>query len=215
MEVRNKHDNVYMSGTNLESSFGKPGPIANVKFEMSYVMPMEPHTRGQADELAVPKRLMPYRQSRSTVIRSTKQQSFIRVDSGLYDVTIEVERLCQPQPVPYISPKSKLTAKSIVGHPLTVDVLEGGAFIERRPRGRPRTKNVSPPQLIPQVKSRKWKKLNGSSRKTRKLSSLNCSPEPQEKQEKLVVNMLAKPVLACVPLKVVFSRLNAALNNSI
>ncbi|CAI9780447.1 unnamed protein product [Fraxinus pennsylvanica] len=216
MEVRKKHDNVYTSGTNLDSSFRKSGPIADVKFEKSSVMPREPHTRGQTDELAVPQRLMPYRQSRATVNPKYNASEFYledcKVDSGLSDVTVEVERLCQRKPVPYISPKSKLTAKSIVGHPLTADVLEGGTVIKKRPRGRPRTKNVSPQQLIPQVKSRKWKKHEGSSRKTRKLSSLTHSPEPQEK---LVVNMLAKPVLACVPLKVVFSRLNAALNNSI
>ncbi|CAI9780449.1 unnamed protein product [Fraxinus pennsylvanica] len=120
-------------------------------------MPMEPHTRGQTDELAVPQRLMPYSQSRATVNPKYNASEFYledcKLDSGLSDVTSEVERLCQPQPVPYISPKSKLTAKSIVGHPLTADMLEGGIVIKKRPRGRPRTKNVSLQQLIPQVKS--------------------------------------------------------------
>ncbi|CAI9780440.1 unnamed protein product [Fraxinus pennsylvanica] len=216
MEVRNKHDSVYMSGTNLDSSFGKSGPTADIEFEMSSVMLMEPHTRGQADEPAIPQRLMQYRQSCSTVNPKYDASEFYledrEVDSGLYDVTLEVDRRYQPQPVPYISPKSNLTGKSIIGHPLTVDVLEGGAVIEKRPHGRPRTKNVRPQQLIPPVKSRKWKKHDGSLRKSRKLSSLTGSPEPQEKP---VVNMLVKPVLACIPLKVVFSRLNAALNNSI
>ncbi|CAI9780450.1 unnamed protein product [Fraxinus pennsylvanica] len=41
MEVRKKHDNVDTSGTNLDSSFRKSGPIAEFKFEKSSVMPME------------------------------------------------------------------------------------------------------------------------------------------------------------------------------
>ncbi|CAI9780443.1 unnamed protein product [Fraxinus pennsylvanica] len=147
-------------GTNLDSSFGKSGPTEDIKFEISSVMPMEPHTRGQADKLAIPQRLMAYRQSCSTVNLKYDASEFYlegcKVDSGLYDVTLEVDRHYQPQPVPYISTKSNLTGKSIIGHPLTVDVLEGGAVIEKMPCGRPRTKIISPKQLIPPVKSRKW-----------------------------------------------------------
>ncbi|CAI9780444.1 unnamed protein product [Fraxinus pennsylvanica] len=109
MEVCKKHDNVYISGANLDSSFRKSGPITDVKFEKSSVMLMEPHTRGQTDELGVPQRLMPYRQSCATVNLKYNASEFYledcKDDSGLYDVTIEVERLCQPQPVPPTSKK--------------------------------------------------------------------------------------------------------------
>ncbi|CAI9780448.1 unnamed protein product [Fraxinus pennsylvanica] len=96
MEICNKHDNVYMSGTNLDSSFGKSGPTEDIEFEMSSFMLMEPHTRGQADKLAIPQRLMAHRQSCSTVNLKYDASEFYledcKVDSGLYDVTLEVDR---------------------------------------------------------------------------------------------------------------------------
>ncbi|CAI9762042.1 unnamed protein product [Fraxinus pennsylvanica] len=208
---------VYKSDTILDSFFGKSGPITDVKVEKSSVHLMKPHeTRGKADELAVPQRLMPHRQSRSIVNPKYDLSNFYLGDciddSGLYDVTLEPNMSYQPQHVPNIFLTSKLTRKSIVGHPLNVDVSEAGMVIEKRPRGRPRTKNVMPQQLVPPVKSRKSKKHRGLSRKTRKFASLAGLPEPEEIP---VINMVANPVVACVPLRVVFSRLNAALNSSI
>ncbi|CAI9766116.1 unnamed protein product [Fraxinus pennsylvanica] len=208
---------VYKSDTILDSLFGKSGPITDVKVEKSSVHLMKPHeTRGKADEVAVPQRLMPHRQSRSIVNPKYDLSNFYLGDCiddcGLYDVTLKPNMSYQAQHVPNISLTSKLTYKSIVGHPLNVDVSEAGMVIEKRPRGRPRTKNVMPQQLVPPVKSRKSKKHRGLSRKTRKFASLTGLPEPEEIP---VINMLANPVVACIPLRVVFSQLNAALNSSI
>ncbi|KAL2554938.1 Tudor/PWWP/MBT superfamily protein [Forsythia ovata] len=254
-DVEIKRDDVYKSGTILVSSFGNSGPSENIqvgKFPSwnRDIPRMKPGTGGQVAELAVPQRLMPYRQSRATINPKYDASDFYlgdcKFDSGLYDVTLEVNARYRPQHVPYISLMSKLTGRPIVGHPLTVDVLEGGScdnlisgsecynssselyhdpskvtlgsqrsdvVIGKRPRGRPRTKNVAPQQLIPPTKLQKSKQRGGSTKKTRKLSSLSGSPEPEE--DKPVIEKLGTPVVACVPLKVVFSRLNAALNSSI
>ncbi|XP_057474878.1 uncharacterized protein At1g51745-like isoform X1 [Actinidia eriantha] len=63
-------------------------------------------------------------------------------------------------------------------------------------------------------KSSKNRKNGLSSRKTRKLSSLTGSHKQSEDEKKPLVDKLKGPALACVPLKVVFSRINASLNGS-
>ncbi|CAI9762041.1 unnamed protein product [Fraxinus pennsylvanica] len=91
---------VYMSDTILDSFYGKSGPITDVKIEKASVHPMKPHTRGQVDALAVSQRLMPHRQSRSTVNPKYDPSNFYlgdcKDDSGLYDVTLEVNTSYQP-----------------------------------------------------------------------------------------------------------------------
>ncbi|KAJ8535881.1 hypothetical protein K7X08_034282 [Anisodus acutangulus] len=70
-----------------------------------------------------------------------------------------------------------------------------------RPRGSP---NKSP----------KTRKNGLLSKKIRKLSSLTGSHQ-QIREKKPVVEKLKGPAVACVPLKIVFSRINEALNSSI
>ncbi|CAI9766119.1 unnamed protein product [Fraxinus pennsylvanica] len=175
-----------MSDTILYSFFGKSGPIPNVKVEKSSVHPVKPQTRGQAHEPAVPQRLMPHRQSRSTVNLKYDLSDFYlgdcKDDSGLYDVTLNANRHYQPQHVPNISLMSKLTRESIVGHPLNVDVLEDGMVIEKRGHGRPHTKNVMPQSLVPPVKSPKLKKRRGSS-KTYQFNGARGDPNDQRARQ--------------------------------
>ncbi|XAR67650.1 hypothetical protein NMG60_11002495 [Bertholletia excelsa] len=47
-------------------------------------------------------------------------------DSALYEVNLEVNASYRPQHVPYISLVSKLTGLPIIGHPLTVELLNDG-----------------------------------------------------------------------------------------
>ncbi|XP_010690078.2 uncharacterized protein At1g51745 [Beta vulgaris subsp. vulgaris] len=64
-------------------------------------------------------------------------------------------------------------------------------------------------------KSSKSKKRHGSSsKKTRKLSSLTGPHKLNPEKRKPMVQTSKGPTLACVPLKIVFSRINEALNGS-
>lgn len=203
------------------------------------------HMRGSTAEMAAPQRLLPYRQSRLTVNPKYDSSDFSlrhhTAGSGLYDVTVEVKTSYRPQGVPYISLMSKLRGQPIIGHPLSIEVLDDGfyddilgvsecysssseldgnankvyAFLQsdetvydRKPRGRPPIKRRS-------VKKRPKAKRNGLlSKKIRKLSSLTGAQRQSQGQKKPVVEKLKGPSIACVPLNVVFSRINAALNSS-
>ncbi|XP_059303135.1 uncharacterized protein At1g51745 [Lycium ferocissimum] len=209
----------------------------------------EAHMKGPTADLLPPQRLLPYRQSRFTVNPKYESSDFsLRhhiADSSLYEVNLEVKASYRPQHVPYISLMSKLNGQPIIGHPLTVEVLDDGfcdnllvsgsecysssydldedrcenssalqgadivyeskpssaGRISRKPRGSP-------------TKSPKTRKNGLLSKKIRKLSSLTGSHQ-QNREKKPVVEKLKGPAAACVPLKIVFSRINEALNSSI
>ncbi|KAA8541711.1 hypothetical protein F0562_022863 [Nyssa sinensis] len=212
----------------------------------------EPHNRGPTVEV---KRSLPYRQSRFTVnpkyqIRDFSVRNYA-TDSSLYDVNLEVKTSYRPQHVPYISLMSKLNGRPIIGHPLTIEVLEDGSCdllmsglesyltssscefdddmednisalesvdmgYEVKPNSGGRIPSKHP-MLKPHVspsKSPKSRKNGLLSKKIRKLSSLTGSHNQGEEDKKPVVEKLKGPAVACVPLKVVFSRINAALNSS-
>lgn len=82
--------------------------------------------------------------------------------------------------------------------------------------GKVPTKNLRlhPPRRTSPSKSSKSKKNTALSKKMRKLSSLTGSHK-QSQEKKRSVQKLIGPVVACVPLKVVFSRINEALNSSV
>lgn len=202
------------------------------------------HAKGSTAEMAPPQRLLPYRQSRFTVNPKYDSSDFSlrhhTASSGLYDVNVEVKTSYRPQGVPYISLMSKSKGQPIVGHPILIEVLDDGfcddllSFSEsyssnselhhnlnnvpsthrggnnkmahkHRQRGRPPRKNRS------LTKSRR----NGLlSKKIRKLSSLTGSQKQSQLEKKLFGEKSKGPSIACVPLKVVFSRINAALNSS-
>uniref|UniRef100_A0A5B6YNJ0 PWWP domain-containing protein n=1 Tax=Davidia involucrata TaxID=16924 RepID=A0A5B6YNJ0_DAVIN len=223
----------------------------------------EPHKRGATTEVKllpdcspIPLRSLPYRQSRFTVNPKYQIPDFsVRnydTDSCLYDVNLEVKTSYRPQHVPYISLMSKLNGQPIIGHPLTIEVLDDGSCdllmsgpecyltsssceldddmednisalegvdmdYEVKPNsggGRIPTKHLMLQPRVSPSKSPKSRKNGLLSKKIRKLSSLTGSHKQREEEKKPVVEKLKGPAIACVPLKVVFSRINAALNSS-
>ncbi|KAM5579313.1 uncharacterized protein ABKV19_009216 [Rosa sericea] len=172
-------------------------------------------------------RSLPYRQSRFMVpARYQTSDSIARntcSDTSLYDVKLEVKAKYRPQHVPLVSLMSKLNGKAIVGHPITVKALDDGysdrlfggtecdlrggklsyAVQRNAEIGRIPTKHLSSPK-----KSPKTKKSGLLPKKTRKLSSLTGHRQSEER--KLLVEKPRSPVIACIPLKLVFSRINEA-----
>ncbi|CAA2995654.1 Hypothetical predicted protein [Olea europaea subsp. europaea] len=191
-----------------------------------------PHT---PSELSVPLRVLPCRQSRFTVNPKYDSSEFSlrhhNAGSVLYDVTLAVNASYRPQHVPYISLMSKLNGRPIIGHPLTIEVLDDGfcdhlisgsecysssselngdqGATRSSSGGRVSTKHLGlQPSISP--KTRKSKRNGLLSKKIKKLSSLTCSRKQSEVEKKLVEKPRG-PAVACVPLNVVFSRINAAL----
>lgn len=191
-------------------------------------------------ELLSPHRKLPYRRSRFTVNPKYDSSEFsLRhhiTGSGLYEVHVELKATSsRPQRVPYISLMSKLNGRPIIGHPIAIEKLKDGfcdnliriavcygsssefehclgedpcdfqdldVAYKQKPCGQPPRKHGPP-------RSRRNIIL---SKKTRKLSSLTGTRKNQEK--KPVAEKLKGPSIACVPLSIVFSRINAAMNSS-
>ncbi|KAG6398018.1 hypothetical protein SASPL_139468 [Salvia splendens] len=212
----------------------------------SWTTHKDSQTRGSTAEMAAPQRLLPYRQSRLTVNPKYDSSDFSlrhhTAGSGLYDVNVEVKTSYRPEGVPYISLMSKLRGQPIIGHPLSVEVLDDGfcddilgisecysssselqgtlsnayTFLlnddtayDRKPRGRPPNKRRSG------KKHPKTRRNGLLSKKIRTLSSLTgAHRQGQVQKKKLAGEKLKGPSIACVPLNVVFSRINAALNCS-
>ncbi|KAE9467893.1 hypothetical protein C3L33_00194, partial [Rhododendron williamsianum] len=204
-------------------------------------------------------RSLPYRQSRFILNPKYQTSDFplrnYDMGSCLYDVNLEVKASYRPQHVPYISLMSKLNSQPIIGHPLTVEVLDDGFCdllvtgpglkpecyftssscdlddleendtsalegvdmdYEVKPNlggGRVPTKRL-PLHRVSPSKSPKTRKNGHVSKKIRKLSSLTGTHRRIEDEKKPVVEKIKGPAVACVPLKVVFSRINASLNGS-
>ncbi|KAH9664793.1 PWWP domain-containing protein [Citrus sinensis] len=186
-----------------------------------------------SDESLNPKRSLPFRQTRYTV--HSRYQDFpvrnLCVDSVLYNVELEVKAGYRRQHVPLVSLMSKLNGKAIIGHPLMVEVLGDGYcdgmesdatrvfVVESAPMGYPvkqkseagrnsnKRKKLS--SRYSSSKSLKSRKPESLSKKIRKLSSLTSQVErkPAEQKPK-------GPVISCIPLKLVFSRINEAVNGS-
>ncbi|GER52390.1 60S ribosomal protein L28 [Striga asiatica] len=118
---------------------------------------------------------------------------------SLHDVPLEVSSGPGrgPNCLPYISMASKLTGCSVVGHPLTVELLASGSCDEYLKRaGGPRNRKVRRPDSG----------KNGLLlKKTRKLSALS-GPHRLGRDD-----VKKGPSVACVPLAVVFSRINATM----
>ncbi|KAM0956577.1 hypothetical protein ACFX2I_024770 [Malus domestica] len=170
-------------------------------------------------------RSLPYRQSRFTVpARYQTADSTARnscSDGSLYDVDLEVKSNYRPQHVPLVSLMSKLNGKAIVGHPLTVEVLGDGssdwevgktgyAIKPKKEIGRIPAKGLAVQQRNSPSRSPKTKKSGLQPKKIRKLSSLTGHKQSEER--KPLVPKPKGPVIACIPLKVVFSRINEAVN---
>ncbi|CAI0462153.1 unnamed protein product [Linum tenue] len=162
-------------------------------------------------------------------------------DEKLYDVKLEVRSNYRPQHVPLVSLMSKFNGKAIIGHPLMVEVLGEGAcdlmvgstttgsavtlatpaaiggaleLVRKNSGGsgeRPGGKRMSRKRRF----KRKCSKLRKSgllSKKIRKLSSL--TGKKVEEREAALVEKAKGAAIACVPLELVFSRINEAVNGS-
>ncbi|XP_022723459.1 uncharacterized protein At1g51745-like [Durio zibethinus] len=190
------------------------------------------------DGSVTPQRSLPYRQSRYTVHSRYQLTDFPgrtqSADSSLYDVKIEVKANYRPQHVRLVSLTSKLNGKAIIGHPLTVEVLSDDYYgnltheaamecteichvVKRNSDARAPTKHKKLHKKLqshfPPRKSAKTNKSGQLSKKIRKLSSLT-GQKLGVADRKLVVEKPMGPVIACVPLKLVFSRINEAFMGS-
>ncbi|TYI09805.1 hypothetical protein ES332_A09G098100v1 [Gossypium tomentosum] len=144
---------------------------------------------------------------------------------------IEVKANYRPQHVQLVSLVSKVNGKALIGHPLTVEVssddcyygdlthevamecTEVGHLVKQNPGGLISTKHMKMEPRFPSHKSAKVKKTGLSSKKIRKLISLNC-PKPGVDDWKLVTKKFKGHEIACIAVKLAFSRINEALNNS-
>ncbi|MED6135385.1 hypothetical protein PIB30_045967 [Stylosanthes scabra] len=171
------------------------------------------------DESLTPQKSLPYRHSRLL----GKDHSS---DALLFDVMLEVKSSYRPQHVPLVSLASKLNGKAFIGHPLTVEVLDNGhcdtllsgiqhdveaqdGYGMVRPNSTTRRKPSK--KLLRYSKSSKTKKPSLLNKKIRRLSSLNGRRLSEEKQ-KAMADKAKGPVISCIPLKVVFSRINEAVS---
>uniref|UniRef100_M4DQY8 PWWP domain-containing protein n=1 Tax=Brassica campestris TaxID=3711 RepID=M4DQY8_BRACM len=135
---------------------------------------------------------------------------------ALFEVKIEVRASCNKPRVPLVSRMSKLNGKAIVGHPVSVEALEesyynGMVMSQAVVKAKSLSKKKSNKRKTtgPFGKSSKSKKKSSSlSVKTRRLSTLT------ERSKKQTIEKLKETVVACIPLKVVFSRINQVLKGS-
>jgi len=155
----------------------------------------------------------------------------------LYDVELTVQSNYQGQRVPLVSLRSKFNGKAIVGHPVTVEILGSGRdtpnssmkiLLKERAntttksqakgeRGASREKTGGAPMSRSPWSNRKpntGKKSGFSPRKIRRLSSFAVDHKAKEDWRKLVVEKIGGPAVSCIPLRLVFSRLNEALSGS-
>ncbi|CAH2036423.1 unnamed protein product [Thlaspi arvense] len=141
--------------------------------------------------------------------------------SVLHEVKIEVKASYnKPRNVPLVSRMSELNGKAIVGHPLTVEVLEEGycngmammsQAVVKAAKSLPKKKGKKRKSHGALRKSKK--KSSSLSIKTRRLSTLT-SQKLTERSKKQTTEKAKETVVACIPLKVVFSRINEVLKGS-
>ncbi|OEL30194.1 hypothetical protein BAE44_0008785, partial [Dichanthelium oligosanthes] len=165
-----------------------------------------------------------------------------RADYRLYDVELTVQRSYKGHPVPLVSLMSKWTGKPIVGYPVSVEVLEDSRPAASRDEHRPamgsldsllKSRVTEPRQARSSHASRSKSKSSGhkkasehdldkswrphtkkpasSPRKMRRLSSFAGSRR-ESGDRKPVVAKTGGPTVVCVPLRLVFSRINEALS---
>lgn len=157
-----------------------------------------------------------------------QQLKYTGLDSHLFDVEVTVESHYNGPHVPLISLTSKLNIKEIVGHQVPIEVVKDGftdtfltkkivcslknksnAFVNSEHRRKHNHANVTSLKM----KYSESKKSRMSSRKIRRLSSISVDRK-REEERKMVVKKLAESTIACVPLRLVFSRITEALSCS-
>ncbi|KAL6884620.1 hypothetical protein ACP4OV_010556 [Aristida adscensionis] len=179
------------------------------------------------------------RPARRHVMGPTKN---VRSASKLYDIELTVQRSYQGHHVPLVSLMSKWTGKPIVGYPVTVEILENSCpaapstsdhhhpansslnFLlksraagprQARSANASRSKHTGRKKISEHDLDKSWrphtKKPASSPMKMRRLSSF-ASSRRDSANRKPVVAKVGGPTVACVPLRLVFSRLNEAFN---
>ncbi|XP_010545639.1 PREDICTED: uncharacterized protein At1g51745-like [Tarenaya hassleriana] len=158
-------------------------------------------------------------------------------NSGLYEVKIEVKaNYNKPRNVPLVSLMSKLNGKAIVGHPLSVEPLEDGscdhhhivrafddvpmvdggddddAHVNPKPSSSKKKKKKKT-NMPPRKPSKSKKPSSSLLKKTRRLSALT-GHKPRGRGKKEMEEKPKGQVVACIPLKLVFSRINEAVKSS-
>lgn len=130
---------------------------------------------------------------------------------SLYDVNIKVKSDNFPRHIPYISLVSDLTGQRVTGHSVEVEVVNDAVSdlsfnSSECPGSSCELGGVNGDvEMVPEASKKVRKNGPLSKKKTRKLSSLTVSKRQSES------GMLKRPDVACVPLNVVFGRINAVL----
>ncbi|RZC68228.1 hypothetical protein C5167_031483 [Papaver somniferum] len=161
--------------------------------------------------------------------------------SSLFDVNLEVRASYSGQSVPLVSLMSKYSGKAIVGHPLTVEVCSYGycdillnsvkyspiehfseQLLDVENEAVAGTSRTEPSLYFSRKKpgrhsksskkSSKSKKNGITSKKTRSLSSFSSLPKQEAGRQTLVEKLKGDNVMACIPLTIVFSRINESLS---
>lgn len=139
------------------------------------------------------------------------------LNSSLYDVCINVEstrKKCSSGNAPVVSLMSKFSNTAIVGHAVSIEVMDDCSTISLKAQMAPskkRSRFRAKKSHLSKKKSSKMKK--SMQQKIRKLSSITEDDKEIDADMEPVMERLNKrSVLACVPLNLVFSRINEALS---
>ncbi|XP_037412885.1 uncharacterized protein LOC119276035 [Triticum dicoccoides] len=178
---------------------------------------------------------------KSTRCHVVKPMKSVQADYKLYDVELAVEGTYKGHRAPLVSLTSKWNHKPVMGFPVPVVVLDDSCPVESRdnhhlaknslthllkrsevaePR-QPRSSHSSKSKLCGRKKvsehdmDKSWrphtKKSASSPRKMRRLSSFGSSRR-ESANRNTVVRKIGGPTIACIPVRLVFSRINEALS---
>ncbi|KAK4413809.1 hypothetical protein Salat_2793700 [Sesamum alatum] len=197
----------------------KSRPITETQVEefrgWSWNVPQkESRRRGSTPDLLVPQRLLPYRQSRFTVNPKYDSSDFsLRhhiAGSALYDVSVKAldDGFCNDL---FVVSECRSSSSDLDYN--LIDDKHVTTVYQQRPHRRPHSKHWSAHSLP--AKPPRSRRNGFLSKKIRKLSSLTGSHRLSREEKKRVADKLKGPSIACIPLNVVFSRINAALNSSV
>lgn len=163
-------------------------------------------------------------------------------DYKLYDVELEADGTFKGHRVPLVSLDSEWNGKPIVGLPVTVKVLDDSCAAESRDVDHPatsslnhllkgskvaeprqprsshasRSKHSGRKKISERDTDKSWRphtkqSTTSSPKKMRRLSSF-ASSRRERKNRKPVLGKIGGPTIACIPLRLVFSRINEALS---
>ncbi|XP_048630009.1 uncharacterized protein At1g51745-like [Brassica napus] len=140
---------------------------------------------------------------------------------ALFEVKIEVKASSNKPRVPLVSRMSELNGKAIVGHPVSVEALKeegycnGKVMSQAVVKAKPLSSEKKSKKRKSQTAFGKSKKKSSSSVsiKTRRLSTLT-SQKLTGRSKMQTTGKAKETVVACIPLKVVFSRINQVLKGS-